>query len=90
MAKVCNDFEYEDVMVSFEGDVVECGASVVYKDDIKPMTQTGSWVPDYDEFRMIDHDSTSSDDWHHGRWSKPTFCFGGSKIGDSKTVEVWG
>ncbi|KAK1409580.1 hypothetical protein QVD17_36107 [Tagetes erecta] len=90
LGKVCNGFEYEDVMVSFEGDVVECGACVVYKDDIKQMIGTGSWIPDYDELRMTDNDSTSSDDWHHGRWSKPTFYFESSKTRDSNTIEVWG
>ncbi|KAI3799731.1 hypothetical protein L1987_35031 [Smallanthus sonchifolius] len=90
LENLCHGFESEDLTITFEGDVVECGACVVYQDDIKPMKGTGSWIPDYDGLRRIDHESTSSEDWHHGRWFKPTFYLANIKSGDQKTVEVWG
>ncbi|KAL9995126.1 putative leucine-rich repeat domain superfamily [Helianthus debilis subsp. tardiflorus] len=89
LGNLCHDFESEDLIITFEDSVVECGVCVVYQDDIKPMTGSGSWIQDYDELRMIDHESESSENWVHGRWSKPTFYIHNKKIGDHKTVEVW-
>ncbi|KAK1409582.1 hypothetical protein QVD17_36109 [Tagetes erecta] len=87
---LCHSFESEDLLISFEDNVDVCGACVIYKDDIKPVIGTGSWIPDYDDLMMVDHESTSSDDWHHGRWFKPIFFVKSFKIGDPNTVEVWG
>lgn len=81
-------FESEHLIIDIFGDhdVGKCGVCVVYKDDIKGMTGTGSWIRDYDESEWIDHDSASSEDLQHGRWSKPTFSY--STTGGRKEVDV--
>ncbi|XP_076900612.1 disease resistance protein Roq1-like [Bidens hawaiensis] len=49
LGNLCHVLESENLIISFEGyNIVECGVCVIFKDDIKPMAGTGSWIPDFD------------------------------------------
>lgn len=77
LKNLCHGIESEDLVISLESKhcVTECGVCVIYKDDIKPMTDIGSWIPDYDELSWIDVSRAAVEEFHHGRWSLPTFSF---------------
>nr|GEX37326.1 hypothetical protein [Tanacetum cinerariifolium] len=49
------------------------GVHVVYKDDIKLMTRTESWIPNHMEYGWTDQDGICKEDMQHGKWSKPSF-----------------
>nr|GEV66578.1 hypothetical protein [Tanacetum cinerariifolium] len=73
--KLCGGFNSEDFAITFSSwqDIPQCGVHVVYKDDIKLMTRTESWIPDHMEYGWTDHDGIFRDDLQHGKWSKPSF-----------------
>ncbi|PWA60594.1 hypothetical protein CTI12_AA377630 [Artemisia annua] len=77
LKNLCHGIESEDLVISLESKhcVTECGVCVIYKDDIKPMTDIGSWIPDYDELGRIDVNRAAVEEFQHGRWSLPTFSF---------------
>ncbi|GKD96689.1 TMV resistance protein N-like protein [Tanacetum coccineum] len=75
LQKLCGGFNSEDFGITFSSrhDIPECGVRVIYKDDIKLMTRTESWIPDHMEFGWTDHDGVCREDLQHGKWPKPSF-----------------
>lgn len=75
LQKLCGGFDSEDLVITFSSryEIPECGVHAVYKDDIKLMTRTESWIPDHMEFGWTDHDGVCREDLQHGKWSKPSF-----------------
>nr|GEW78113.1 hypothetical protein [Tanacetum cinerariifolium] len=73
--KLCGGFNSEDLALTFSSwqDIPQCGVHVVYKNDIKLVTRTESWIPDHMEYGWTDHDGIFRDDLQHGKWSKPSF-----------------
>ncbi|GKA17617.1 TMV resistance protein N-like protein, partial [Tanacetum coccineum] len=66
LENVCHSFDSENLIIfDSYNDIEECGVCVVYRDDIKGMTRTESWIPDYDELKMI-NDSETNEDFQHG------------------------
>lgn len=86
---LCHGFESGDLIISDKlglNYIVKCGVFVVYKDDIKPASGTGSWIRDYDESQCIDHGNASNEDLQNGRWSFPTFT--NKTTGGRKEVQI--
>nr|GEX89021.1 TMV resistance protein N-like isoform X1 [Tanacetum cinerariifolium] len=69
--------ESEDLVIRLESKlcVTECGVCVIHKDDIKPVTDIRSCIPDYDKLGRIDVNRATVEEFQYGRWSLPTFSF---------------
>ncbi|GJW93430.1 hypothetical protein Tco_0173102 [Tanacetum coccineum] len=75
---LCHGSEDDDLILKFDtaSSIVKCGACVVYKDDIKSMSDgIGSWIPHYDEMELFNVDSASGNNLPHGRLLLPKFAF---------------
>ncbi|GJY15544.1 RNA-directed DNA polymerase, eukaryota, reverse transcriptase zinc-binding domain protein [Tanacetum coccineum] len=71
---LCHGSEDDDLILKFDtaSSIVKCGACVVYKDDIKSMSDgIGSWIPHYDEMELFKIDSASGNNLPHGRLLLP-------------------
>ncbi|KAI3705206.1 hypothetical protein L1987_75440 [Smallanthus sonchifolius] len=88
---LCHGFESNDLIFEFmtSSMIIKCGGCVVHKVDIKSLTGTGTWIPDYDELEMVYKLNLSGKGLPNGRCSVPTFSIEHEATGHISTVSIW-